>query len=74
MGKILFTPYVMIELLAMYSFISAYGFLAFLAEVVASGALGLYFILSAGSPSFRGGGVFGSLSGKNLFETLGLGL
>ena len=50
MGKILFTPYVIIELLAMYSFISAYGFLAFLAEVVASGALGLYFILSAGMP------------------------
>ena len=74
MGKILFTPYVIIELLAIYSFISAYGFLAFLVEVVASGALGLYFILSAGSPSFRDGGVFGALGGKNLFETLGLGL
>ena len=74
MGKILFTPYVIIELLAIYLFISAYGFLAFLVEVVASGALGLYFMLSAGSPSFRGGGVFGALGGKNLFETLGFGL
>ena len=43
-----FTPYVVLEIIAAYFFIHAYGFLNLVLEVIASAVLGLFFIFRVG--------------------------
>ena len=43
-----FTPYVILEIVAAYFFIHAYGFLNLVLEVIASAVLGLFFIFRVG--------------------------
>ena len=43
-----FTPYVILEIVAAYFFIHAYGFLNLVFEVIATGVLGLFFMFRVG--------------------------
>ena len=48
MIKHFFTPYVVLEIVAAYFFIHAYGFLNLVLEVIASAVLGLFFMFRVG--------------------------
>ena len=48
MIKHFFTPYVILEIVAAYFFIHAYGFLNLVLEVIASAVLGLFFMFRVG--------------------------
>ncbi|QKF61377.1 FxsA family protein [Campylobacter curvus] len=48
MLKLLWTPYIIAELVCLYFFVHRYGFLGFVSEVIISGILGLFLMFRVG--------------------------
>ncbi|MGG7073053.1 FxsA family protein [Campylobacter sp. 9BO] len=65
-------PYLLIEFVFAYFFVSAYGFGAFLLEIFISGIVGIVCIFQVGFLNFRSN--FSRLKPSDIFSSFGLGI
>ncbi|MBR8462729.1 FxsA family protein [Campylobacter sp. faydin G-24] len=73
--KILFTPYIIVELIATYFFIISYGFFTLLLEILISGAIGLALIFRMGlNGTTNINGFLNLFANGSIVNTLSLGV
>lgn len=67
----LILPYLMLEIVAIYFYVDAYGFLSFFSEVILSAVFGFFLVFNLGFKNLKT--TFNSLRFNHIFSSLGIG-